>query len=54
VGGGVLVLFAVAAVLLIVAAVSALVRPTVAVLQRNWGLLICCAIAIAAGWLRAL
>jgi 4-hydroxybenzoate polyprenyltransferase len=52
--GGSLVLYVVAAVLLTVAAVSASVRPTVGTLQRNWGILICCAIVIAAGWLRAL
>jgi 4-hydroxybenzoate polyprenyltransferase len=52
--GVTLVLFAVAAVLLVVAVVSALVQPTVATLQRNWGLLICCAICITAGWLRTL
>jgi len=50
----VIVLIGVAAVFLIGAAGSALVRPTVGTLQRNWGLLIVCAIGIAAAWLRAL
>ncbi len=53
-GGGVGVLLGVAAVLLGVAAVSAALRPTVATLQRNWGVLICSALCIAAAWLRAL
>jgi hypothetical protein len=48
------VLLAAAAVLLLVAVIGALVRPTVATLQRNWGILIFCAIAISAGWLRTL
>jgi 4-hydroxybenzoate polyprenyltransferase len=48
------VLFGAAAVFLVVAAVSAPARPTVATLQRNWGILICCAIALAAGWLHTL
>ena len=43
-----------AAVLLLGAALSAAVRPTPGTLQRNWGLLIGCAISIAAAWLRAL
>nr|MDQ6907833.1 UbiA family prenyltransferase [Chloroflexota bacterium] len=50
----VVVLIGVAAVFLIGAAGSALARPTAATLQRNWGLLIGCAIGIAAAWLRAL
>ncbi len=50
----VIVLIGVAAVFLIGAAGSAFVRPTAATLQRNWGLLIGCAIGIAAAWLRAL
>jgi 4-hydroxybenzoate polyprenyltransferase len=50
----VLVLIAVAAVLLLVAAVGAALRPTTETLQRNWGLLICCAIVVAVAWLRAL
>lgn len=50
----VVVLIGVAAVFLIGAAGSAFVRPTAATLQRNWGLLIGCAIGIAAAWLRAL
>lgn len=53
-GGMVVVLIACAAVLLAVAAIGAAVRPTVAVLQRNWGLLIGCAMCIAAAWLRSL
>ena len=36
------------------AAVSAMMSPTMRTLQRNWGLLIGCAIGIAAAWLRAL
>jgi 4-hydroxybenzoate polyprenyltransferase len=51
---GTVVLFAVAAVLLLVAVIGAIVRPTVATLQRNWGILIFCAIALSAGWLRTL
>ena len=50
----VLVLIGVAVVLLLVAAVGAAMRPTTATLQRNWGLLICCAIVVAVAWLRAL
>lgn len=49
-----LVLIGGAAVFLVVAAISAALRPTVATLQRNWGLLIGCAIVIAVAWLRAL
>lgn len=52
--GATIVLISVAAVLLLGAAVSAVVRPTVRTLQRNWGVLIGCGIAIAAAWLRAL
>ncbi len=48
------VLFVAAAVLLLWAAVAALVRPTVPVLQRNWGVLIGCAICIAGAWLASL
>lgn len=51
--GGAGLLLAVAAVLLGAATVGAWLRPTVATLQRNWGLLICCALGIAAAWLRA-
>ncbi len=50
----VVVLIGGAAVLLLGAAAPAVVRPTTETLQRNWGLLIGCAIAIAAAWLRAL
>jgi 4-hydroxybenzoate polyprenyltransferase len=50
----VVVLLGGAAVLLVGAAVSALVQPTTSTWQRNWGLLIGCAIGIAAAWLRAL
>jgi 4-hydroxybenzoate polyprenyltransferase len=50
----VLVLIGAAAVLLLIAAISAAVRPTTATLQRNWGLLICCAIVVAVAWLRSL
>jgi 4-hydroxybenzoate polyprenyltransferase len=50
----VFVLIGGAVVLLLGAAVSAAVRPTPGTLQRNWGLLIGCAIGIAAAWLRAL
>jgi 4-hydroxybenzoate polyprenyltransferase len=50
----VVVLIGGAAVLLLGAALSAAVRPTTGTLQRNWGLLIGCAIGIAAAWLRAL
>jgi len=53
-GGAIFVLIGVAAVFLLVAVVSALLRPTTATLQRNWGLLIGCAIFIAVAWLRAL
>lgn len=53
-GGGVGILHAAAAVLLGAAAASAWMRPTVATRQRNWGVLICCALCIAAAWLRAL
>lgn len=53
-GGGGGVLFGGAAVFLIGSLVSYRLRPTVATLQRNWGLLIGCAICIAAGWLRSL
>ncbi len=49
-----LVLIGVAAVLLLVAAVGAALRPTTETLQRNWGLLICCAIVVAVAWLHAL
>jgi 4-hydroxybenzoate polyprenyltransferase len=52
--GAVIVLIGGAAVLLLGAAASAVLRPTTSTLQRNWGLLIGCAIAIAAAWLRAL
>lgn len=52
--GAVLVLIGAAAVLLTGAAVSAAMRPTTATLQRNWGLLIGCAIAIAGAWLSSL
>lgn len=52
-GSGVGFLLA-AAALLGVAAVSGWVSPTPAVLQRNWGVLIVCALCIAAAWLRAL
>jgi 4-hydroxybenzoate polyprenyltransferase len=50
----VFVLIGGAAVLLGGAALSAAVRPTTDTLQRNWGVLIGCAIGIAAAWLRAL
>jgi len=50
----VVVLIGGAAVLLLGAASSALAWPTAGTLQRNWGLLIGCAIAVAAAWLRAL
>jgi 4-hydroxybenzoate polyprenyltransferase len=50
----VVVLIAVAAVLLLVVAVGAALRPSTETLQRNWGLLICCAIVVAVAWLRAL
>jgi 4-hydroxybenzoate polyprenyltransferase len=50
----VLVLIGVAAVLLLVAATGAALRPTTETLQRNWGLLICGAIVVAVAWLRAL
>ena len=50
----VLVLIGGAAALLLGAAISAMLRPTSGTLQRNWGLLIGCAIGIAAAWLRAL
>ncbi len=50
----VFVLIGGAAVFLIGAAVSVFMRPTTKTLQRNWGLLIGCAIGIAAAWLRAL
>lgn len=50
----VLVLIGFATVLLGWALVTAVARPTVATLQRNWGVLIGCAICIAAAWLRAL
>lgn len=50
----VVVLIGGAAVLLLGAAVAAGVRPTTSTLQRNWGLLIGCAICLAAAWLRAL
>lgn len=53
-GAVVLVLIGVAAVLLLVAAIGAALRPTPETLQRNWGLLICCAIVVAVAWLRAL
>ena len=43
-----------AAALLLGAAASAIMWPTMKTLQRNWGLLIGCAIGIAAAWLRAL
>ncbi len=43
-----------AAALLLGAAASAMMWPTMKTLQRNWGLLIGCAIGIAAAWLRAL
>jgi 4-hydroxybenzoate polyprenyltransferase len=48
------VLIGAAAVLLVVAGVLAAMRPTTGTLQRNWGLLIGCAIVIASAWLRAL
>lgn len=48
------VLIGVAAVLLVVAGISAAARLTTETLQRNWGVLIGCAIVIAAAWLRAL
>ncbi|MHB8644948.1 MAG: UbiA family prenyltransferase [Thermomicrobiales bacterium] len=50
----VFVLIGGAAVFLLGATASAIFRPTTETLQRNWGLLIGCAIAIAAAWLRAL
>lgn len=50
----VFVLLGGAAVLLGGAVISAALRPTTGTLQRNWGLLIGCAIGIAAAWLRAL
>ncbi|HEY8293371.1 MAG TPA: UbiA family prenyltransferase [Thermomicrobiales bacterium] len=50
----VFVLIGGAAVLLVGAAGSAALRPTMGTWQRNWGLLIGCAIGIAAAWLRAL
>jgi 4-hydroxybenzoate polyprenyltransferase len=50
----VFVLLGGAAVLLIGAAIAAALRPTTGTWQRNWGLLIGCAIGIAAAWLRAL
>ncbi len=50
----VFVLIGGAVVVLLGAALSAAVRPTTGTLQRNWGLLIGCAIGIAAAWLRAL
>ena len=50
----VFVLIGSATVLLGGAALSAAVRPTTGTLQRNWGVLIGCAIGIAAAWLRAL
>lgn len=53
-GASVVALIAVAVVLLLVAAVGAALRPTTETLQRNWGLLICCAIVVAVAWLRAL
>lgn len=53
-GVAVPVLIGGAAVLLLGAAISAATRPTTATLQRNWGLLIGCAILIAVAWLRAL
>jgi 4-hydroxybenzoate polyprenyltransferase len=53
-GASVVVLIAGAVVLLLVAAVGAALRPTTETLQRNWGLLICCAIVVAVAWLRAL
>jgi len=43
-----------AAALLLGAIASAMMRPTMRTLQRNWGLLIGCAIGIAAAWVRAL
>ncbi|MGI8688041.1 MAG: UbiA family prenyltransferase [Thermomicrobiales bacterium] len=43
-----------AVTLLLGAAASAMMGPTMRTLQRNWGLLIGCAIGIAAAWLRAL
>ncbi|MDQ2787056.1 MAG: UbiA family prenyltransferase [Chloroflexota bacterium] len=43
-----------AVALLLGAAASAMMSPTMRTLQRNWGLLIGCAIGIAAAWLRAL
>lgn len=52
--GPTLVLIGLAAVFLLGAVVSAAIRPTVETLQRNWGLLIGCAICIAAAWLRSL
>ncbi|MCA1669502.1 MAG: UbiA family prenyltransferase [Thermomicrobia bacterium] len=50
----VFVLIGGAAVLLLGATLSAAVRPSVGTMQRNWGVLIGCAICIAAAWLRAL
>ncbi len=47
-------LFALAAALVCVALVLAMVRLTAATLQRNWGLLIGCAICLAVGWLASL
>lgn len=47
-------LLALAAALGVGALIGTIVRPTVVVLQRNWGLLIGCALCIAVGWLAAL
>lgn len=50
-----LALFALAAAIGVTAFImAAMVRPTAATLQRNWGLMIGCAICLAVGWLAAL